>query len=354
MKCCFKLLFCTFFLFFYHSAQAQQGWNLLNSNTTNNLKSVHFPAYDTGYVVGNSALILKTTNAGLDWINLPHPFSFSFNDIFFFNTDVGLAVGESGFIIRTTDGGLNWTVIPSGVSDELLSVAFFDNFGICGARSQTILYSTDSGMSWNVAQSGYVGGGFWGAVLLSPQIGFLGGENSIFQPLVARTTDGGRNWDFTAFYLNNNEGRITGIEFTDQFVGYASSRVWDGRGAISKTMDSGNNWSTTFFNSVLNSIDFPVSNASLIGYAVGDSGTVLKTYNTGINWSTQTSGTNNRLNKVFFIDLDYGYIVGDEGIILKTTTGGEPPTNIKEIESITAKQFTFQLFQNYCSLLHHS
>ncbi len=346
MKYFFILLFYSLFLPLYQTTQAQPGWNVLNSNTTINLKSVYFPTYDTGYVVGNSALILKTTTAGLDWMVLSHPYSFSFNDVFFFNPDEGLAVGESGFIIRTTDGGTNWSLISSGVSDELLSVTFIDSFGICGARSQTILYSTNAGITWNISQSGYIGGGFWGAVMLSPQIGFLGGENSIFQPLVGKTTDSGQNWDFSAFYLNSNEGRITGIDFTDQFIGYASCRVWDGRGAISKTTDNGNNWSTIFFSSVLNSIDFPISNASLIGYAVGDAGTVLKTYNTGISWFTQTSGTNKRLNKVFFMDLDFGYIVGDEGTILKTTTGGEPVTNIGENESGTGEQFTFKLYQN--------
>lgn len=347
MKYLFNVLYYSLFLLICQTTQAQPGWNVLNSKTTTNLKSVHFPAYDTGYVVGNSALILKTTNAGLDWMVLSHPYSFSFNDVYFFNPDEGLAVGESGFIIRTTDGGSNWSLIPSGVSDELLSVTFIDSFGICGARSQTILYSSNAGITWNIAQSGYIGGGFWGAVMLSPQIGFLGGENSIFQPLVGKTTDGGTNWDFTAFYLNNNEGRLTGIEFTDMFIGYASARVWDGRGAISKTTDGGNNWNTTFFNNVLNSIDFPISNASLIGYTVGDLGKIYKTYNTGSLWQEQVSGIQERLNKVYFLDLDIGYAVGDNGIILKTTTGGEPATNIGENESGTRDQFTLKLYQNY-------
>ena len=347
MKYYFNVLFCSLFLLLYQSVQAQPGWNILNSNTTINLKSVHFPAYDTGFVSGNSGLVLRTTNSGNDWEFLTTQISNDLNDIFFFNSLEGLAIGDAGSIIRTTDGGITWTPVTSGVADDLLSVNFSSDFGICGALSQTILISSDRGISWEIAQSGFVGGGFWGAVLLSPQIGFLGGENSIFQPLVGKTTDGGVNWDFTAFYLNNNEGRLTGIEFTDVFIGYASARVWDGRGAVSKTTDGGNNWNTTFFNNVLNSIDFPISNASLIGYTVGDLGKIYKTYNTGTLWLEQISGTLERLNKVYFLDLDNGYVVGDNGIILKTTTGGEPATNIGENESGMGEQFTFKLYQNY-------
>jgi photosystem II stability/assembly factor-like uncharacterized protein len=326
---------------------AQSGWHIIESDTTLNLNSVNFLDVETGYVVGNSGLVLKTTNAGLNWENTPTNQSIKLNDLYFFNDEIGLAVGENGTVIKTFNGGLNWTTIPTGVADELLSVTFIDSFGICGARSQTILYSSDSGNSWSIAQSNYIGGGFWGVVMLSQELGYIGGENSIFQPLVGGTTDGGQTWDFTAFYLNNNEGRLTGIDFTDLFRGYASARVWDGRGAISKTTDGGEYWSTLLFTSPINSIDFPISNASLVGYAAGDSGNIYKSYDAGDNWNQQESATQLKLNKVHFIDLDDGYIVGDSGIILKTTTGGEPVTNTDHLEFNSKSVSEFKLFQNY-------
>ena len=72
------------------------------------------------------------------------------------------------------------------------------------------------------------------------------------------------------------------------------------------------------------SIDFPISGASQVGYAVGSQGTIVKTYDAGINWLPQQSGTILKLNKVHFIDLDFGFAVGDGGIILRTTEGGVP------------------------------
>ena len=333
-----------FSLLVFNCFPQQPGWIQINSGTTEELNSVHFLNYEIGYACGNSGTITRSIDSGKTWQAVQIPISITLNDIFFFDQTNVLAVGNGGTIIRTTDGGTNWDFISSGVTDDLLSVSFVDSFGICGALSQTILYTSNSGASWHIAQSGFFGGGFWGASMLSPQIGFVAGENTIFQPLLGKTIDSGQNWNFTAFYLNNNEGKATGVDFTDELTGYVSSQVWDGRGAISKTTDGGTNWVTTFFNNPLWGIDFPISGASLIGYTVGYSGGILKTYNAGLNWQPQQSGTSLRLNKVHFIDLDYGIAVGENGIVLRTTTGGEPITQVKEN---IFRVNDFNLYQNF-------
>ncbi len=92
------------------------------------------------------------------------------------------------------------------------------------------------------------------------------------------------------------------------------------------------------------SIDFPISGASQVGYAVGSQGTILKTYNAGADWQQQISGTNLKLNKVHFKDFDFGFAVGENGIILKTKTGGEPAT---VVENENQSPRSFELFQNY-------
>src|SRR5213078_5394185 len=94
----------------------------------------------------------------------------------------------------------------SGVKDNLTSVSFSGANGVSGGDSQAILYSTDSGASWQVSQSGFFGGGFPGAQMLSATTGFVAGQNSIFQPMVGTTTDGGASWAFQPFYFDGNEG----------------------------------------------------------------------------------------------------------------------------------------------------
>ena len=64
----------------------------------------------------------------------------------------------------------------------------------------------------------------------------------------------------------------------------------------------------------------------------GDSGTILKTINSGINWENKISGTDYNLNVIKFANKNIGYIGGgniNNGVLylLKTIDGGEtwPP-----------------------------
>ncbi|OGB66966.1 MAG: hypothetical protein A2Y94_06060 [Caldithrix sp. RBG_13_44_9] len=328
------------------SLNAQTGWTILDPGTSVNLNAVQLLDSHTIFVAGDAGIVLWSSDSGLTWQDIsPDSPLVNLQDITFFDPFTGLVVGEGGNILATSDSGVNWSVISSGVSDDLLTVAFWDSIGICGGISQTILYSADRGNSWNIAQNGFFGGGFWGSCLLSPNIGYVVGENSIFQPLLGKSIDEGINWNFTPFYLNNNEGRAFSLQFTDELTGYAACGVWDGRGAIAKTTDGGVNWISTFFVSPLYEIHFPISNASLVGFAVGEAGQILKTGNAGGSWQTLNSGTAQALNDVAFFDLFTGYIVGDNGTILKTESGGEPPVLLPDPAAIPAEGL--QLLGNY-------
>jgi photosystem II stability/assembly factor-like uncharacterized protein len=317
-----KALHLAFFLLFFSSLSVFGQWFPVDSGTMNNLNGAYLLDSGTGFVVGEAGTILKTTDAGATWVPLTSGTARTLHDVYLFNPDEGVAVGEPGLILRTTDGGAAWQRVASGVQDSLRSVFFSGVNGICGGDSQTILYSTDSGASWQIGQTGFFGGGFPGAHMLSPSIGFVAGQNSIFQPLVGSTTDGGVSWNFHAFYFDNNEGGCTDIRFLDQNTGVVSGIVFDGRGAIARTTDGGLNWSTLFFDQAIEGIDFPAAD---IGFAVGWAGGILRTNDSGVTWNEQTSGTSANLNDVSFAsDGLTGIAVGESGIILRTTDGGEP------------------------------
>src|SRR5882724_5939510 len=300
-------------------------WFPVSSGTTNNLNGSYLLGSGTGFIVGEAGTILKTTDLGATWAPLISGTTTTLHGVYPFDSGEGVAVGEKGLILRTTDGGAIWQTVGSGVKDTLRSVSFSGVNGICGGDSQTILYSTDSGASWQIGQTGFFGGGFPGAHMLSPSIGFVAGQNSIFQPLVGATTDGGASWNFHAFYFDNNEGGCTDVRFLDINTGVVSGIVFDGRGAIARTTDGGMNWSTLFFDQGLEGVDFPVTNASNIGFAVGWSGRILRTNDSGVTWNEQTSGTSTNLNDVSVVtDGLTGIAVGESGIILRTTNGGEP------------------------------
>jgi photosystem II stability/assembly factor-like uncharacterized protein len=61
-------------------------------------------------------------------------------------------------------------------------------------------------------------------------------------------------------------------------------------------------------------------------FAVGNSGTILKTTDGGKTWKTQTFdfsiyNANAQLRKVFFITLNNGWILGSNGLVLHTMDG---------------------------------
>ena len=260
-------------LIFYSSLTVFGQWSAADSGTTNNLNGGYLLDSGVGFVVGDAGTILKTTDAGMTWSPLTSGTTNALYDVYLFDATQGVAVGEQGLILRTTDGGGGWQPVTSGVKDALRSVSFSGVNGISGGDSQTILYSTDAGASWQIGQSGFFGGGFPGAQMLSATVALVGGQNSIFQALLGASTDGGATWnedDFHPFYFDKNEGGGTDLFFFDQNTGVVSGAVFDGGGAIARTTDAGVSWSTLFFDQAIEGIDFPSQSS---GFAVGAGGT---------------------------------------------------------------------------------
>ena len=77
------------------------------------------------------------------------------------------------------------------------------------------------------------------------------------------------------------------------------------------------------------------------GYAVGDSGTILKTINSGGKWQILESEIQHNIKGIAFLNSNLGFVVGDENVIYRTEDGGgiwtEIPTQV--YSHYTAIQF---------------
>jgi photosystem II stability/assembly factor-like uncharacterized protein len=308
-------------LFLCLGLTARAQWSSVASGTTSALRGVFLLDSGAAYVVGDAGAILKSTDAGATWSALVSGTTKALYDLYFFSDNEGLVVGDSGVILRTIDGGANWTTVASGVRDGLRSVSFSGANGICGGLSQDIIYSSDSGASWQVSQKGFFGGGFFGAHMLSPTVGFVTGQNSIFQGLQGTTVDGGVHWAFHTFYFDSNEGNADDNFFFDDMTGVTSGVLFDGRGAIARTTNGGVDWNSSLFPQGLQGIDFPKPES---GFAVGFVGSILHSTDLGATWPAQTSNTFFDLYDVHFAsDALTGLAVGAGGTILRTTNGGQ-------------------------------
>ncbi len=84
--------------FYFMNSFAQ--WNLQTSNNLNDLNDVFFIDADTGFAVGNSGAIIKTTNGGVNWSSLNSNGLFTINSVYFINSNVGFAACSDGIIIK--------------------------------------------------------------------------------------------------------------------------------------------------------------------------------------------------------------------------------------------------------------
>ncbi|MBA3963139.1 MAG: hypothetical protein H0X40_14745 [Chthoniobacterales bacterium] len=311
----------TLFVSFLSVAGLRAQWAPVSSGTTNNLNGVQLLDSGVGYAAGDAGTILKTGDSGATWMTLTSGTTQTLHGLYVFNDSEAVTVGDNGLILRTTDGGTTWLSVTSGVRDSLRSVSFSGANGICGGTSQDILYSTDSGASWHVSQKGFFGGGFFGAQMLSPTLGFVAGQNSIFQGFVGVTVNGGVNWTFHDFYFNGNEGTCDDVYFFDSATGITSAALFDFTGAIARTINGAVDWSSIIFPQALEGIAFPKPEA---GWVVGLGGAILKSSDQGVTFNPQTSGISSDLFAVHFqSDALTGVAVGRSGTILRTTNGGE-------------------------------
>lgn len=119
---------------------------------------------------------------------------------------------------------------------------------------------------------------------------------------------------------------INRIQFTGSNYGFA---VGDA-GTIMATYDGGLTWDVQYEAITDNMYDVAVIDP-LNAFAVGDNGQAIKTTNGGYNWQDMKLQGSNALNAVVFVDNKNGWIAGDAKSLYHTTDGGA--TWIKQLQS---------------------
>jgi hypothetical protein len=187
--------------------------------------------------IGDSAVLLKTTDRGRTWIRKP-VFAGSIYGIYGYDSQrcwaAGLDINYNGLVLKTTDGGNNWD-IQFTLPDYLLG-------GIC---------FTDSLKGWVVGGNLYTGA-----------------------CAIYHTTNGGDSWirqTSPGYFLFD-------VCFLDSLTGFAC-----GYATITKTTNGGATWIRRSVEPMLYSIDFA---DTTYGIAVGSGGTALVTTNGGSSWRT--------------------------------------------------------------------
>ncbi len=116
------------------------------------LKSIFFTDTLNGVAVGDSGVILKTTNGGGLWAPVASPIQRDFNGITFINSNTGFIAGGDAShrtILRTDNGGTGWAVVTDTTGGILNDITFASaTTGYVVGNNATVLKTTDGGLNW--------------------------------------------------------------------------------------------------------------------------------------------------------------------------------------------------------------
>ena len=271
---------------------------------------------NTAYVVGDSGMILKTTDAGLSWRQLSSPATGWLKDVKFpVDASTGWVIGQYGTVLRTTDGGSSWTpqALPDAYTGYLWAIDAWDNTRANIAAGGSRVYrTTTAGASWQLADAP----GDFNMLDIN-----YGTADAVYAT----------SWSDTFFTSHNNGAswirrypgagvNLNSVDFRNELLGW----VVGNNGTIIRSTNAGDSWTTqaSGTGADLNGASFV---DDYIGWAVGNGGTIRWTVNAGNNWAAQTSPVLDNLLHVDMVDAYDGWAVGANGTIIKYHAVYVPP-----------------------------
>ena len=313
--------------------------------------------------MNDTAYVLKTTNGGDNWniANVRAGRFVGYNKVLFLNSVTGFVCGvyQSGVytgVNKSTNGGLNWININTPeIYPKDMSVLNENNLWIVDSDGLVggVYKTTNGGTTWT-RQLNLGTLNPENIYMYNKDIGFISKVNT-GAPYTRKTTDGGQSW----FVVVNSEG-FTDIYFTDSLTGWKCYGELD---SIKMTINGGLNWTKLllpptggFFN--LSAIrKFSFINKDTIwgvgaraGTSLGFRGLIYKSTNGGITWGYQMPDSLNiNVGRYFFVD----FVNKTNGWAYSTTTGvhtkigGDTTfyTGVQQLVSVIPEDF--ELKQNY-------
>lgn len=175
----------------YESHDAGNTWGTMNPQHQN-LNGIYFGSLNTGYVVGDDKLIIRTTDGGTTWEEVVPPIpNYNLTKVYFTSVNKGFIIGERGTLLTTTDGGDSWTSLNSNTSADLTNLDFINsNKGYITTAYGDMLATTDGGATWTL-MSKLTRFGLHGIHFASNSVGYAVGDYGT----LLKTEDGGTTWN---------------------------------------------------------------------------------------------------------------------------------------------------------------
>jgi photosystem II stability/assembly factor-like uncharacterized protein len=367
-----KIFFIVLFAFFASAGFAQDttqqqlppsvqtdttsGWQLVFTNphygNGHYIGDLQFPSKDTGYATGwngSNLVLLRSTNAGLNWDSLPTPIAGY--PVYFTSALIGYAAGRFAdkLVWKTIDGGMSWKSYAEN-SNATGIFAFSNNdTGVLLGKDYTAR-TTDGGSAWSDILTTFGGIDKNGASFGDSKVGYVVGSVLYDPPtypyragFCEKTIDGGATWKFV------NTGIPVDLLCCQAFgkntlyvAGSAGSSGGQG-GYMGRTFDGGISWDTLHITD--KRYYLPVMSFADIGHGmvagnddatgINSHGVVFSTIDTGKTWQKQYLPNAPELYGVAMINDSIALICG-AGNIYRTTVDGN-------FSSVSQQNINFQV-----------
>lgn len=254
------------------------------------------------------------------WTEHPSPTDFTLNTIYFTDDTTGHIVGgdiwNSDIFLRTLDGGETW-LIDSLNGKEIYHLQFNkDNQGFAVGLGGDFYFKETPDTYWSYRNLGYPFETFRGVSFWEKDQGIIVTGGAFQNGKIIQIND-----NFEATVVDSFTQELSAVVHSEQSIIHAV-----GYGIVLRSTDGGNTWEKKdIIGDFFRAIHFPSTN---VGYAVGQSGSIIKTINGGETWEFIRNGdhlltSNQSFRSVFFVDEDHGYIVGHDGLFWRTINGGK-------------------------------
>ncbi len=272
----------------------------------------------------------KETPEKIIWEEVNSNTKLQFRDVQMWDDSVAYAVGgdnwNQGIASQTNDGGRTWRT--DFVADKQLRGIAFDEKGVAyaGGIDGYLLYKKTKNDAWFFYRQQH-----WESITdlayfdarHGVAVGGIGYQNGVIMPIL------GKEFTKIGYQLLLNE--LASVCFSDANTMHAV-----GYGIVTRSKDNGATWQQRNIDGdFFRSVHFPTAS---VGYAVGSSGTIIKTTDGGENWSKLRDGSSHFVSTepfkaVFFTSEKNGYIVGDKGLFWYTENGGDDWEQVENFPS---------------------
>ena len=315
---------------------AQGTWQKIDVPVTSFLNAVCFTDSVTGWIAGDSGVILHTSDGGISWQIQQSGTQNDIVEIFFLDENRGWASSYNfselpygTLILKTTDGGNTWTGAPYPQENIFItSILYFDEMnGWMGGKPHALVKTTDGGITWQQAAVDTSLLAFFPVLnvnFYNNSIGYASGGMFDIAGVVWRTKNGGDTWTaIDPVYAPADEVHQIHIFDSLHVMGAGGDPDFGYGVAMMHSFDGGVTWDYRELGIQGYASDLAFRNEKEAWAPIGPGRKFVYSLDSGETWIPVATPDSTEIYYLTFPDSLHGYAVGSKGSVLRY----KPPVN---------------------------